>query len=96
MPIAAVAAVAILADRHEVVIDSFREVARWSFRDHDKVQDSVKEAVQTMIKPAWPGHLEAESPINRLLHSFGINKGYHQIFAEFKDKFPKHLKSPHE
>ena len=96
MPIAAAAAVAILADRHEVVTDSFREVARWWFRDYDKVQDSINGAVQTMIKHAWPGHLEAESPINRPLHSFGLNKGYHQILAELKDKFPKHLKSPHE
>jgi hypothetical protein len=96
MPVAAAAAVAILSARGETITDNFRRLASWWFRGYENVHEKVKDHVFAMIKVAWPGPLEAESPIHRRLPSFGVEKGFHEIRKDIQAKFPKRPNSPKE
>jgi hypothetical protein len=95
-PVAAAAAVAMLGARGETITDNFRRLASWWFRGYENVHETVKDNVVAMIRAAWPGPLEAESPIHRRLPSFGLEKGFHEIRKDIQAKFPKRPNSPKE
>ena len=96
MPIAAAAAVAMMGARGETITDNFRRLATWWFRGYRNVHEQFKDHVVAMIKAAWPGSLEAESPLHRQLLSFGVEKGFHEILKDMQEKFPKRPAIPKE
>jgi hypothetical protein len=96
MPVAAAAAVALLGARGETITDNFRRLASWWFRGYENVHEKLKDNVVAMIRTAWPGPLESESPLHRRLQSFGVEKGFHKIVRDMQSKFPKRPSSPKE
>jgi hypothetical protein len=95
-PVAAAAAVAILGERGEAVTDNFRSLASSWFRGYESVPESVKEQVIAMIKAAWPGNKEAQSPLHRSFPSFARGKSFHEILGDLQGKLPKRLDNPKE
>lgn len=93
--VAAACAVALLHERGEVISDNFRKLASWWFRDYESVEASCKDSVTAMIKAAWPGSLEARSPLHQPIRYFGA-KNFHQILADLEGKLPKRIDRPRE
>lgn len=75
MPMAAAAAVALLGDRGEAITDNFRSLASSWFEGYEGVHENVKEQVIAMIKVAWPGGKEAQSPLHRSFSSLSNRQG---------------------
>ncbi|MCQ0034407.1 SIR2 family protein [Burkholderia glumae] len=96
MPVAAACAVAMLGDRGEIVTDNFRRHASWWFRGYESVEGRSKELVISMIKVAWPGTLEHQSPLHQSFASLGIVKDFHEIVREMTGMLPKRVESPKE
>lgn len=95
-PIAAATAVELLRSRGENITSNFRELATWWFRGYENVHEKFKDRVVEMIKVAWPGPLESESPLHRKLHSVGFEKSFHQIRQDILSKLPKRPSGPKE
>ena len=96
MPLAAAAAVVMLHDRGEAVTDSFRRLASGWFRRYGNLAESAKEQVIATIKIAWPGHLEAQSPLRGPLISAGFDMGFHDIVRGMQENLPKLIDTPRE
>ncbi|CAB3768585.1 SIR2 family NAD-dependent protein deacylase [Paraburkholderia solisilvae] len=95
-PVAAAAAVAMLGERGEVITDNFRGLASSWFRGYENVPESVKEQVIAMIKTAWPGDKERQSPLHRSFPSVAHGKSFHEILEGLQEKLPKRLDNPTE
>lgn len=95
MPVAAACAVAILRERDETITENFRRLASWWFRGHESLDAPVKESVALMMKAAWPGRLEAQSPLQRPTPSLGA-KTFHEILADLESKLPTRIRSLRE
>jgi len=96
MPVAAAAAVEMLAERGEAVTDNFRKLASSWFQGYESVHESAKEQVIAMIKTAWAGDKEVQSPLHRSFSSLGQGKSFHQILAGLQGRLPKRLDNPKE
>lgn len=95
-PVAAAAAVAMLGERGEAITDNFRRLASSWFREYKNVPEEVMEQVVAMIKAAWPGNKEAQSPLHQKFPSLSRGKSFHEILGDLQRKLPKQLDNPKE
>ncbi|MFG7103568.1 SIR2 family protein [Burkholderia pseudomallei] len=96
MPMAAAAAVALLGDRGEAITDNFRSLASSWFQGYEGVSENVREQVIAMIRVAWPGDKEAQSPLHRSFPTLGNRKSFHEILQGMQERLPKYLDRPNE
>lgn len=96
MPVAAAAAVAILAERGEAITDSFRQSAEGWFRQHEQVPENLKGQVVAAIQAVWSGSYAARSPLHRTFPFFGGNVDFHDILGDMLARWPKQPSRPKE